>query len=122
VTSERYYDAEKYAHSLEYSHGRYHDYHTSLVTNLYSAAIDRAQFMEIAREAGIDLNRPDATSEHPHRILWWNVDVPNHVLLAKHGELEYYWAFSTADDNIMRQLASAYAENDAKRAAEGRRT
>ncbi len=110
MASGQYYEAKKYAFSLDYSHGRYESYHQALLMNLYSEAVERAIFMKLAKEAHIDLAQPDETSTYPHPIHWWNVDLSDYVLLAKDGEQENYWAFTRRGDEIMQRLAKAFDE------------
>ncbi len=109
---DRYYEAKKYARSLDYSHDKYKDYHKALVDILYGCHVHRREFMKLANEAGIDLMQPDARSEHPHPVLWWNVDLPNHVLLARDGEQSNYWAFTTTDERLSKQLAEAWEREE----------
>jgi hypothetical protein len=110
MVSERYHEAKKYAYSLDRSYRRYENYHKALLANLYSEAIDANEFVRLAKVANVDLSQPDATSESPHRILWWNVDLPDYVLLAKDGGERNYWAFTRRSDQIMQQLAKAFDE------------
>jgi hypothetical protein len=114
MDNKRYYEAKKYAHSLDYSYERYHDYHKALIQIVWSSPVSEEKFMAIARDAKVDLNVPDAISEHPHPIRWWNVNLPDYVLIAKDGEQDNYWAFTALDDRIMQNLAEAYAESDTR--------
>jgi len=120
MANERHYEAKKYAHSLDYSYGRYPAYYKALITNIDSARVSKDVFMEIVCEARLNLSEdPDATSVYPRPIKWWNVDLPNYVLIAR-DDKDAYWAFTMADEQIMKQLDEAYADIDAKRATAGR--
>lgn len=112
MASGRYYEAKKYAYSLDYSHGRYDNYHKALLTNLYSEAVGRSVFMRLVTEAHKDLAQPDATSRHPYPIHWWNVDLPDFVLIAKDGEQENYWAFTRRSEEIMQDWAKELDEEE----------
>jgi hypothetical protein len=114
MNGKRYYEAKKYAHSLNYSHRLYQDYNKALIQNVWSRPISKDKFMAIARDAKLDLDVPDAISEHPHPIKWWNVDLPDYVLIAKDGEQDNYWAFTALDDRMMQNLEEAFAESDAR--------
>lgn len=114
--NERHYEAARYAQSLDYSAGLYPDYHKALITNIYSHSVLPEEFAALASQADIDLEHPDATSKEPHPILWWNVDLPTHVLLAKDGEpgQDNYWAVTTQDEAMMQRLAEAFRAEEEK--------
>jgi len=105
VATGRYYDATKYAHDLDESHDRDQVYHHALCKSLHSKAIPADDFAKIAREAGVDLKKPDATSQYPHLVQWWNVATRTHVLIARDGEGKKHWAFPVRSDALMKKLA-----------------
>lgn len=115
----RYYDATKYAHDLDYSHDRYREYHQTLCRSLYSEAIPADDFEKIAREAGVDLKKPDAESKHPYPIMWWNVALPTYVLIARDGGHENHWAFPVRADALMKKLAQHFDGKDAAETTRG---
>jgi len=112
VAQDRYYDATKYAHDLDESHDRDQVYHHALCKSLDSKAIPAADFEQIAREAGVDLKKPDATSQYPQPVQWWNVATRTHVLIAQDGEGEKHWAFPVRSDARMKKLAQRVDEKD----------
>jgi len=114
VATGRYFDATKYAHDLDESHDRDQVYHDALCTSLDSKAIPAADFATIARDAGVDLKKPDAASQYPQPVQWWNVTTPTHVLIARDGEGEKHWAFPVRSDERMKKLAQHVDEKDRK--------
>lgn len=65
---------------------------------LMGSEIVEEVFQQVAREANLTLDKPDAISEHPFRVEWWNALLPLHVVVGRADDGIYFEVTRFADE------------------------